>query len=56
LTGDTKAMDDFHKRSMEGSYGKVIQAASEAGEYWAKKGLRGGLKEFADAVRWWVSN
>jgi hypothetical protein len=56
LTKDTKAMDDFHKKSMAGSYGKVMQAASESGEYWAEKGITGGLSEFADAVSWWVSH
>jgi hypothetical protein len=56
LMNDTRAMDDFHKRSMEGHYGKVIQAASEAGEFWANKGIGGGLKEFVDAVHWWVSH
>jgi hypothetical protein len=53
---DSKAMDDFHKRSMQGSYGKVLQAASEAGEFWATKGIGGGLTEFADAVKWWVGH
>src|SRR5205823_5370807 len=35
LTGDTKPLDEFHKKSMEGHYGKIMQASSEAGEYWA---------------------
>jgi hypothetical protein len=56
LKNDSKAMDNFHKRSMEGSYGKVLQAASEAGEFWAEKGVAGGLKEFTDALRWWLSD
>jgi hypothetical protein len=56
LTSDTRAMDEFHKRSMAGHYGKVMQAASEAGEYWADKGFVGGMREFADAVNWWVSH
>lgn len=55
LTNDSRAMDDFHRRSMQGSYGKVIQAASEAGEYWANKGISGGLREFVEAVHWWMS-
>jgi hypothetical protein len=54
VTNDSKAMDDFHKRSMAGSYGKVLQAASEAGEFWAYKGISRGLGEFADAVKWWA--
>jgi len=41
---------------MRGHYGKVMQAASEAGEFWAEKGIVGGLKEFAEGVRWWVSH
>jgi hypothetical protein len=55
ISGDTRAMDEFHKRSMQGHYGKVMQAASEAGEFWAEKGIGGGLREFADAVRWWMT-
>ena len=54
VTNDSKAMDDFHKRSMAGSYAKVLQAASEAGEFWAQKGISRGLTEFADAVKWWA--
>jgi hypothetical protein len=56
LSNDTKPLDEIHKRSMNGAYGKVLQAASEAGEFWADKGLKGGLKEFSDSVRWWVSH
>jgi hypothetical protein len=55
MTGDTRAMEAFHERSKSGEYGKVVQAASEAGDYWAEKGVAGGLSEFADAVRWWLS-
>jgi hypothetical protein len=55
MKGDTRPMDEFHKRSMEGHYGKVIKAASEAGQYWADKGVVGGFKEFVHAVHWWVS-
>jgi hypothetical protein len=36
-TGDTRAMDEFHQRAMKGSYGKVMGAASEAGEFWAER-------------------
>jgi hypothetical protein len=64
LTHDTRAMDEFHKRSMQGHYGKVMQAASEAGVYWAEKGIPGGLSgfvhdfsfiEFFHAVNWWTN-
>jgi hypothetical protein len=65
FTGDIRAMDEFHKRSMQGDYGRVMKAASAAGEYWADKGIGGGLKEFAHefsfkefghAIIWWVSH
>jgi hypothetical protein len=56
LTHDTKPMDEFHQKSIQGSYGKVLQAVSKAGEYWSISGIRGGLGAFAAAVRWWVSH
>jgi hypothetical protein len=56
LLFDTKPIDDFHKRSMEGHYGKVLQAASEAGEYWANKGIAGGMHEFVESLHWWVNH
>ena len=34
---DMKPLDELHKRSMEGAHGKVLQAASEAGEFWSGK-------------------
>jgi hypothetical protein len=43
-------MAKFHERSKRGDYGKVMQASSEAGDYWANKGLKGGLSEFFEAV------
>ena len=55
VNDDLRALDTFHKRSMNGSYGKVLQASSEAGEYWNKHGLIGGLKPFVETVKWWVS-
>jgi hypothetical protein len=30
-----------------------MQLASEAGEYWAEKGILGGLAEFVRAIHWW---
>ena len=63
FTGDIRAMDEFHKRAMQGGYGKVMKVASEAGEYWANKGIVGGLKEFGGGLKefvvslnWWVSH
>jgi len=53
---DSKPLDAVHKRSMDGAYGKVLQAASEAGEFWSKAGFEGGMREFGEAVKWWVSH
>ncbi len=55
VTGDTRAMNDFHTRSMNGDYGKIMQASSEAGEYWAKHGVGGGLAKAWDALKWQFS-
>ncbi|MDH4135459.1 MAG: RHS repeat-associated core domain-containing protein [Anaerolineae bacterium] len=46
VTGDTSAMEEFHTRSKAGEYGKATKAASEAGDFWAEKGIVGGLREF----------
>jgi RHS repeat-associated protein len=45
-TGETKGMEDFHARSKAGEYGQVMKSASEAGDWWEKKGFVGGLQEF----------
>lgn len=50
ITGDTSAMEDFHARSKKGDFGKVMKLSSEAGDYWAEKGIGGGLKEFGREV------
>lgn len=50
VTGDTRSMDKFHTRSKKGDYGKVMQAASEAGDYWAEHGVVGGLALAWDAI------
>lgn len=52
VTGDTRAMDDFHTRSKKGDYGVVMREASEAGDYWAKEGIGGGLAKGWDALKW----
>ncbi len=56
LRNDSRAMDRFHEKSMHGAYGKILQASSEAGVFWAEKGVVGGMDEFVDSVRWWVSH
>jgi hypothetical protein len=48
LTGDTRSMDTFHERSKQGDYGKVMQASSEAGDYWAEHGILDGIKKLWD--------
>ena len=46
ITGDPKGMESFHKKSKNGEYGVVMKSASEAGDFWAEKGIIGGLEEF----------
>ncbi|MBI2568133.1 MAG: hypothetical protein HYV63_13975 [Candidatus Schekmanbacteria bacterium] len=43
---DTRGMDEFHRRSVNGELGRVSQAASQAGDYWADNGVGGGLRDF----------
>lgn len=50
ITGDSKGLDNFHKKSKQGDYGVVMQASSEAGDYWAKHGVAGGLSLFWEAL------
>ena len=51
-TGDTRASGDFHERSKQGEYGPVFREASKAGDFWADRGLAGGMSDlwhaFAD--------
>ena len=56
VEGDGDAMAKFHERSKSGDYGIVMQAASEAGDYWARKGLTGGISEFAEAVKYSIQS
>ena len=51
VTGNTKALEGFHDRSKKGDFGPVMKSASEAGDFWAEKGVVGGLKEFGSAIR-----
>jgi hypothetical protein len=60
---DTKPMDDFHRKAMQGHYGKVFQFADSVGEHladnvtewWMDKGLKGGLSDLVESVHWWQS-
>ena len=54
--GDEAAMAKFHERSKAGDYGQLMQAASEAGDFWAQKGLLGGLSEFVEAVEYSIKS
>jgi hypothetical protein len=46
----------FHERSKAGDYGQLMQSASEAGDFWAEKGLLGGLSEFLEAVKYSIES
>lgn len=50
-TGETAGMESFHEASKAGKYGKVMALASEAGDFWADRGIVGGLKEFGREIR-----
>jgi hypothetical protein len=49
-TGNTDGMESLHRKNMEGQNGAAARKAAEAGEFWADKGVSGGLSEFGDAV------
>lgn len=42
---DTRGIEKFHADAAKGKYGPVFKAASEAGNYWSKYGITGGLRE-----------
>jgi len=54
VTGDERAAADFHERSKRGDFGAVMKQASESGDYWAEKGIAGGLSEFGSELKDWV--
>ena len=54
--GDETAMARFHERSKKGDYGAIMKAASEAGDFWAERGLMGGLSEFKEAVKYAIES
>lgn len=42
---DTRGIEKFHADSAKGKYGPVFKAAAQAGNYWSKYGITGGLRE-----------
>jgi hypothetical protein len=56
VTHDWDGGEQFQKQSVEGRYGRIMQAASQAGQFWADKGFNGGMQDFADAARWWMGH
>lgn len=42
---DTSGLESVHERSKSGEWGTPLRKASEAGDFWAKSGIRGGLEE-----------
>lgn len=59
FTHDFEGIDEFHNRSMQGHYGRLLQFAGESGEFWAaqldERGFWGTAGEFVRAMYWWVS-
>jgi hypothetical protein len=56
VTGNGIAMAKFHERSKRGDYGVIMKESSEAGDYWAEKGLLGGLSEFFEALKYSIKS
>lgn len=50
VTGDSRGVESLHQRNLSGENGPVFQAAAEAGDFWAERGVMGGLSDFGDAV------
>ena len=51
FTGSTRGLSDIQSRNLSGQNGWVFQKAAEAGDYWADKGISGGLSEFWGEVK-----
>ncbi|MBL92560.1 MAG: hypothetical protein CMH56_12215 [Myxococcales bacterium] len=51
ITGDTSGVESLHQENLKGENGYVMKKAAEAGDFWADKGVTGGLKEFASELR-----
>ena len=49
-TGNSEGMENLHQENLRGDNGVIAREAAEAGDYWAEKGVSGGLSEFSDAV------
>jgi len=47
ITGDTSGVESLHQENLRGENGFVVQQSAEAGDYWAKRGVRGTLSDFA---------
>jgi hypothetical protein len=50
VTGDLRGVESLHQRNLSGENGPVFQAAAEAGDFWAERGIVGGLSDFGNAV------
>jgi hypothetical protein len=49
-TGNSEGMENLHQENLNGENGVIAREAAEAGDFWADKGVSGGLSEFGDAV------
>jgi len=49
-TGNSRGMENLHQENLRGDNGAIAREAAEAGDFWAEKGVSGGLSEFGDAV------
>ena len=54
VTGDTRAAEDFQRRSERGDFGKIMQVSSKSGAYWAKHGFTNTVNDFGREFSGWV--
>ena len=54
-TGNSEGMENLHQENLRGDNGVIAREAAEAGDFWAEKGVSGGLREFGDAVNYFFT-
>jgi hypothetical protein len=51
ITGSTGGMESLHQRQLNGDFGIVFREAAQAGDFWAKNGVVGGMSQFWGEVK-----
>ena len=50
ITGDSEGMENLHQRNLDGENGPIAREAAESGDFWAKRGFMGGLRELRSSI------